>query len=130
MFFHVVFWCNRVLTEKMFLSNLRPPNPGLHWHWPSKRLHVVLVEPTGSQSQASQPSPLASFQWSGLHLSRIKPQSSSFLEGLCILSLKVLTRYTPCRRHWASSGSLRCRCHSRISPDPFRGCCKRIPKQS
>ena len=48
-------------------------NTYLHSHWPKKVLHEGPSEPMGSQSQGSQPSPLAIFQWFSMHSSQCSP---------------------------------------------------------
>ena len=58
-------------------SHFLPPRPSTQGHWPSNSLHWGLRLPSSSQSQASQPTPLASFQWSGAHW----PQSSPITLG-------------------------------------------------
>jgi hypothetical protein len=55
--------------------------------FPLTWLHCSAPDPTGSQSQASQPIPLAIFQWFSLHWSQFKPITFGLQEHCPVLRL-------------------------------------------
>lgn len=92
--------CTHEIQVCHFNMQLLFPACSLTW------LHCSASDPTGSQLQASQPIPLAIFQWLSLHWSQFKPITFGLQEHCPVLRLHgPASTSVPSKLHVHSAGN-------------------------